>query len=82
MSTKLRHRGLLTESIAKGLLALHVSRPNAPLKSVMVALFDQRGTFIVELPLAEAIHAVAFDVARNERATWGHAASAEVFILD
>jgi hypothetical protein len=78
---KLRHRGLLTESIAKGLLALHASTPDATLKSVMVSLFDQRGSFIVELPLAEAIHATAFDVCRNERASWGHAASAEVFIL-
>lgn len=82
MSTKLRNRGLLTESIAKGLLALALKSPFAPLRDVTVSLFDSRGTFIVDLPLAEAIHATAFDVCRNEHASWGHAASAEVFIRD
>jgi hypothetical protein len=81
--TKLRFRGLLTESIAKGLLTLAASDARRhPLASVHVNLFDQHNRFIVSLPIAEAIHATAFDTARNEVASWGHASRAEVYILD
>lgn len=79
MSTKLRNRGLLTEAIAKGLMSLHISKPSAQLRTLRVTLFDAHGTFIADLTLADAIHATTFDVCRNERASWAHAASAEVY---